>query len=229
MNMILHNYPTALILQGNTLADPKFLDGDTLKTFAYVVANPPFSDKRWTTGVDPLHDPHKRFQPSALPPPNQATTPTSSTLSAPSNPPAKAPASSPTASSSAATPKPVSAAPSSAKARLHAIIGLPPNLFYGTTVPACIVVVDKQNAHTRKAPSPDSVRTVPRTASGTRTSTKSSPSVPGNSKSPNSRASCPRKRSKRTTEISNRMVFDNNPIDGAERLSDALKKLGQLG
>jgi len=24
------------------------------------------------------------------------------------------------------------------------------------------------------------------------------------------------------------MVFDNNPIDGAERLSDALKKIGQL-
>ena len=71
MNMILHNYPTALILQGNTLADPKFLDGDTLKTFAYVVANPPFSDKRWTTGVDPLHDPHQRFQPFGAPPAKQ--------------------------------------------------------------------------------------------------------------------------------------------------------------
>src|SRR6476660_9906068 len=38
MNMILHNNPTALIVQGNTLADPKFKDGDTLKTFDYVVA-----------------------------------------------------------------------------------------------------------------------------------------------------------------------------------------------
>src|SRR5688572_10007434 len=42
MNMILHDYPTAEIVQGNTLADPKFRDGDTLKTFDYVVANPPF-------------------------------------------------------------------------------------------------------------------------------------------------------------------------------------------
>ena len=33
MNMILHNNPTALIMQGNTLTDPKFKDGDTLKTF----------------------------------------------------------------------------------------------------------------------------------------------------------------------------------------------------
>ena len=46
MNMILHNNPTALIAQGNTLTNPKFSDGEALKTFDYVVANPPFSDKR---------------------------------------------------------------------------------------------------------------------------------------------------------------------------------------
>lgn len=49
MNMILHNNPTALIVQGNTLTNPRFKDGETLKTFDYVVANPPFSDKRWST------------------------------------------------------------------------------------------------------------------------------------------------------------------------------------
>jgi type I restriction enzyme M protein len=37
MNMILHNNPTALIEQGNTLSVPKFKDGGTLKTFDYVV------------------------------------------------------------------------------------------------------------------------------------------------------------------------------------------------
>ena len=62
MNMILHNNPTALIVQGNTLADPKFKDGDTLKTFDYVAANPPFSDKRWSNGIDPLNDPFDRFK-----------------------------------------------------------------------------------------------------------------------------------------------------------------------
>ena len=67
MNMVLHNNPTALIVQGNSLANPKFKDGDILKTFDYVVANPPFSDKRWSTGVDPLNDPHERFKPSASP------------------------------------------------------------------------------------------------------------------------------------------------------------------
>src|SRR5262249_128460 len=50
MNMILHNNPTALIVQGNTITDPKYKEGGTLKTFDYVVANPPFSDKRWNIG-----------------------------------------------------------------------------------------------------------------------------------------------------------------------------------
>ena len=36
MNMVLHNNPEALISQGNTLTDPKFNDGGTLKTFDYV-------------------------------------------------------------------------------------------------------------------------------------------------------------------------------------------------
>ncbi len=71
MNMILHNNPTALIVQGNTLADPKFKDGDTLKTFDYVVANPPFSDKRWSTGLDPANDPYERFKPFGVPPAKQ--------------------------------------------------------------------------------------------------------------------------------------------------------------
>ncbi len=71
MNMILHGNATALIVQGNTLADPWFKDGDTLKTFDYVVANPPFSDKRWSTGIDAANDPFQRFQPFGTPPARQ--------------------------------------------------------------------------------------------------------------------------------------------------------------
>jgi type I restriction enzyme M protein len=62
MNMILHDCPTAEIWQGNTLANPLFTDAGALKTFDYVVANPPFSDKRWSTGLDPANDPHERFR-----------------------------------------------------------------------------------------------------------------------------------------------------------------------
>ena len=69
--MILHNNPTALIEQGNTLADPKFKDGGTLKTFDYVVANPPFCDKRWSTGIDPANDEFERFKHFGMPPAKQ--------------------------------------------------------------------------------------------------------------------------------------------------------------
>ena len=72
MNMILHDNPTALIKQGNTLANPLFTGDDgSLKTFDYVVANPPFSDKRWRTGIDPLNDPHWRFHDFGTPPDKQ--------------------------------------------------------------------------------------------------------------------------------------------------------------
>ena len=61
MNMILHDFPTANIMSGNTLAAPKFKDGEQLRTYDYVVANPPFSDKTWTTGLTPSTDPFQRF------------------------------------------------------------------------------------------------------------------------------------------------------------------------
>jgi type I restriction enzyme M protein len=71
MNMILHNNPTALIEQGNTPSGPKFKDGGRLKTFDYVVANPPFSDKRWSTGIDPAKDEFERFKHFGVPPSKQ--------------------------------------------------------------------------------------------------------------------------------------------------------------
>ncbi len=61
MNMILHDFPTASIQQGNTLADPKFVDGEQLRRYDYVVANSPFSTKTWTQGVTPERDPFGRF------------------------------------------------------------------------------------------------------------------------------------------------------------------------
>lgn len=69
MNMILHNNPTAEIKQGNTLANPLYFDEHGgLKTFDYVVANPPFSDKSWGNGVDPESDPYDRFKEFGVPP-----------------------------------------------------------------------------------------------------------------------------------------------------------------
>ena len=150
MNMILHNNPTALIVQGNTLADPKFKDGDTLKTFDFVVANFPFSDKRWRTGLDPLNDPHDRFQPFGVPPNKQGDYAYLLHI----------------IRSLKSTGKGACILPHGVlfrgnaeadirralvrKGYIKGIIGLPANLFYGTGIPACIIVLDKLDARARK-------------------------------------------------------------------------------
>ena len=149
MNMILHNNPTALIEQGNTLADPKYRDGEALKTFDYVVANPPFSDKRWSNGVDPDNDPFHRFAFGA-PPAKQGDYAyllhiVRSLKS--------------TGKGACILPHGVlfrGGAEGEIRKRLiregyiKGIIGLPANLFYGTGIPACIIVLDKQDARARK-------------------------------------------------------------------------------
>jgi type I restriction enzyme M protein len=146
MNTILHNYPTALIVQGNTLTDPKFKEGGTLKTFDYVVANLPFSDKLWSTGLDPLNDPYQRFQPFGTPPAKQGDYAyllhiVRSLKS--------------TGAAVCILPHGVLFRGNSegeirrnlvCKGYIKGIIGLPPNLFYETGIPACIVVVDKREA-----------------------------------------------------------------------------------
>src|SRR5436853_628316 len=63
MNMILHDCPTAEIWKDNVLANPHFKEKNgSLKTFDFVVANPPFSFKAWSTGFHPEEDEFKRFE-----------------------------------------------------------------------------------------------------------------------------------------------------------------------
>jgi type I restriction-modification system DNA methylase subunit len=104
MNMILHGNPTATIWQGNTIADPKLTEGDQLKQFDFVVANPPFSDKRWSTGLEPTKY-YGRFDGFGMPLTSRATTPTYCTSCARSRAQAEVAASFRTAFCSAAMPR----------------------------------------------------------------------------------------------------------------------------
>ena len=62
MNMILHDHPTADLWRGNTLAAPYFTNPEGgLKRFDFAVANPPFSTKAWSSGLDPANDRYRRF------------------------------------------------------------------------------------------------------------------------------------------------------------------------
>lgn len=51
LNLYLHNM-RAEIERGDTLVEPKHLDGDYLKTFDRVIANPPFSAKQWWSPLE---------------------------------------------------------------------------------------------------------------------------------------------------------------------------------
>jgi type I restriction enzyme M protein len=152
MNMILHGHPAADIQQGNTLAKPYFKSPEGgLKTFDFAVANPPFSSKAWSNGFDPYHDEYGRFEGIGVPPAKNGDYAFLLHL----------------IKSLKSTGKGAIILPhgvlfrgnSEAEIRknlikrgyLKGIIGLPPNLFYGTGIPACIVVVDKEDAASRTA------------------------------------------------------------------------------
>jgi type I restriction enzyme M protein len=149
MNMILHDFPGAIVMTGNTLAAPKFKDGEKLRQYDFVVANPPFSVKTWMVGVDPAADPYQRFA-WGTPPAKQGDYAFLLHI----------------IRSIKATGKGACILPHGVLFRgnaeavirrklvesgfLKGIIGLPANLFYGTGIPACIVVLDKENAQARK-------------------------------------------------------------------------------
>ncbi|MEX2579687.1 MAG: type I restriction-modification system subunit M [Verrucomicrobiales bacterium] len=150
MNMILHDYPTAEIKQGNTLADPLFKSDRGLKTFDYVVANPPFSDKRWSTGLDPEHDPYERFSSFGIPPGKQGDYAYLLHIVRSLKSTGKGACILPHGVLFRGNAEAVIRRNLIRKGYLKGIIGLPANLFYGTGIPACILVIDKEGAAGRK-------------------------------------------------------------------------------
>ncbi len=149
MNMILHDFPTANIQSGNTLAAPKFKDGEQLRTYDRVVANPPFSDKTWSTGLTPSNDPYQRF-PWGEPPAKQGDYAYLLHIIRSLKSTGKGACILPHGVLFRGNAEGVIRQQLVRSGYLKAIIGLPANLFYGTGIPACILVLDKENANARK-------------------------------------------------------------------------------
>ncbi len=149
MNMILHDFPTATIASGNTLSDPKFKDGNKLRTYDYVVANPPFSVKTWTTGLTPENDPYERFA-WGIPPTKQGDYAFLLHILRSMKSTGKAACILPHGVLFRGGAEGVIRTQLIRSGYLKGIIGLPANLFYGTGIPACILVLDKENAAARK-------------------------------------------------------------------------------
>lgn len=151
MNMILHGNEDADIRQGDTLASPEFKNKDGgLETFDFAVANPPFSTKSWSNGFDPVNDVYERFTGYGLPPAKNGDYAflLHFIKSLKSN--GKGAIILPhgvlfRGNAEAEIRKNIIK-----KGYIKGIIGLPANLFYGTGIPACIIVIDKENANARK-------------------------------------------------------------------------------
>ena len=153
MNMILHDFPTANVLSGNTLFDPKFKDGEQLRTYDYVVANPPFSDKTWSTGLalgeGGSGDRFQRFT-WGVPPKKQGDYAYLLHIIRSLKSTGKGACILPHGVLFRGNAEAVIRQQLVRSGYLKAIIGLPANLFYGTGIPACILVLDKENATARK-------------------------------------------------------------------------------
>jgi type I restriction enzyme M protein len=151
MNMILHNNADAEIAPGghSTLSQPEYKqENSTLKTFDFAVANPPFSLKSWNNGFLPEEDEYARFEYGIPPEKNGDYAFLLHILKSLKS----------TGKGAVILPHGVLFR-GGAEGRIRRnlirqgyikdIIGLPANLFYGTGIPACIIVVDKAGAKAR--------------------------------------------------------------------------------
>ena len=146
MNMILHGNATHKIRQGDTLSDPKFLKDGALKTFDYFVANPPFSVKTWTNGFDKEYG---RFEGFAEPPEKNGDYAFLLHMIKSLKSDGRGAVILPHGVLFRGNTEATIREELIRRGLIKAIIGLPANLFYGTGIPACIIVIEKKEGTNR--------------------------------------------------------------------------------
>ena len=151
MNMWLHGKPEAEIKKGqSTLSNPQFLNNGELKTFNYVVANPPFSTKAWRNGFHPEEDLYDRFTGFGIPPAKNGDYAFLLHILKSMNSTGKGAVVLPHGVLFRGNGESYIRTNIIKRGYIKGIISLPANLFYGTGIPACIIVLDKEGASTRK-------------------------------------------------------------------------------
>lgn len=150
MNLVLHNKADGEVKAANTFSSPQYFDNDNpdmLKRFDFIVANPPFSLKNWTDGLKE----YGRFDGYGERPPEKngdfawlmhilksLKTTGKAAVILPHGVLFRG-------NAEAAIRKTIID-----KGYIKGIIGLPANLFYGTGIPACIIIIDKSDADERE-------------------------------------------------------------------------------
>lgn len=151
MNLILHQKGTGEIQRGNTLSSPKFIDEfGELKKFDFIVMNPPFSDKDWSDGIKTTEDEYKRFDGYGIPPEKNGDYAWFLHVLKSLDSNGKAGFVMPHGVLFRGNSEETIRQQILKKRYIKAIISLPANLFYGTGIPACIIILDKENTDTRE-------------------------------------------------------------------------------
>lgn len=153
LNMLLHGITTAEIEIGDTLNDPKFKSSTHLETFDIGVANPPFSMKNWL-GDAGESDIYNRWNPNLLPPEKNGDYAFLLHLirSLKDDPghEGRCACILPHGVLFRGNAEYVIRRDLIEKHLIKGIIGLPPNLFFGTGIPASIILIDKRGTKERK-------------------------------------------------------------------------------
>ncbi len=152
MNLVIHNHASGEIVgMKSTMSSPAYKDkhnSELLQTFDYVVVNPPFSDKSWMSGLDKQYG---RFDGYSMPPEKNGDYAWLLHVIKSMKPE--------TGKAAVILPHGVLFRGNTEaeirkkiidKGYIKGIIGLPANLFFGTGIPACILVLDKEGAEERE-------------------------------------------------------------------------------
>ena len=148
MNLLLHGLRSAQVMMGDALRDPQHLDRNQLMQFDIVISNPPFSLKNW--GYDTAqNDPYKRFR-FGIPPKSYADYAFVQHVIASVKPTGKA--------GIVLSQNALFRGGAEGKIRegiieedlLEAIIGLPPKIFFGTAIPACLFIINRNKSPERR-------------------------------------------------------------------------------
>lgn len=150
MNFVLHQKDDAVIERGNTLAAPAYTDHDQLAKFDFIVMNPPFSDKSWSDGIDLPDDTYKRFSGYAIPPLKNGDYAWFLHVLKSLKSNGRAGIILPHGVLFRGNSEETIRKKIISKHFIKGIISLPPNLFYGTGIPACIIIIDKRDTEERK-------------------------------------------------------------------------------
>lgn len=150
MNFVLHNKGTGEIKSGNTLVNPQYLDEfGELKKFDFIVMNPPFSDKDWTDGITTINDKFRRFDGFGIPPEKNGDYAWFLHVLKALDSNGKAGIILPHGVLFRGNAEESIRIEVLKRRYIKGIVSLPGNLFYGTGIPACIIIIDKENADER--------------------------------------------------------------------------------